>query len=140
MRLDVPGNPLRRRRVLVVDDAALMRQWMEMHLRDRYDVSLAADGDEAVTMALAVRPDLILLDVEMPRVDGFSACRALRTLPGTRVTPIIMVTSRTEPTDVEAGFACGCTDFIGKPVDEMELAAKVESWVAASGADGGAVL
>lgn len=124
----------RRRRVLVVDDAATMRHWMELHLRDAYDVSVAADGEEAVSMALSVRPDLILLDVEMPRVDGFAACRALRTLPGTRRIPIILVTSRTEPSDVEAGFSCGCTDFIGKPVDEMELAAKVESWVGASDA------
>ena len=125
-------DALRRRRVLVVDDAATIRRWMELRLRDTYDVSVAADGDEAVTLALTVRPDLILLDVEMPRVDGFTACRTLRALPATRRTPIILVTSRTGSSDVETGFACGCTDFIGKPVDEMELAAKVESWVAAS--------
>ena len=107
MELDPVGNQLKRRRVLVVDDAAMMRRWMELKLRDTYDVTLAADGDEAVTVALAVRPDLILLDVEMPRMDGFATCRALRTHPATGRTPIIMVTSRTEPEDVERGFTCG---------------------------------
>jgi CheY-like chemotaxis protein len=129
-------------KVLVVDDSAIYRSLVQGCLRDLPDlrcVGTAHDGSDAIAKAAELSPDLILLDVEMPRVDGFSACRALRTLPDTRVTPIIMVTSRTEPTDVEAGFACGCTDFIGKPVDEMELAAKVESWVAASGADGGDV-
>jgi CheY-like chemotaxis protein len=129
----------RRQRVLVVDDAAMMRRWMELKLGDAYDVSVAADGDEAVTVALTVRPDLILLDVEMPRLDGFATCRALRSQPVTRRTPIILVTSRTEPSDVETGFACGCTDFIAKPVDEMELAAKVESWVVATDAFRGAL-
>lgn len=123
-----------RRRVLVVDDAATVRLWLEMQLGAFYDVSVAADGAEAVTVALSVRPDLILLDIEMPRVDGFGACRALRALPATRRTPIILVTSRTDPLDVETGFASGCTDFIGKPVDETELAAKVASWIGASAA------
>jgi len=134
MEVDATGNHLRRRRLLVVDDAAMMRRWMQLKLQDTYEVSLAADGDEAITTALAVRPDLILLDVEMPRLDGFATCRALRALPATGRTPIIMVTSRTEASDVENGFVSGCTDFIGKPVDEVELAAKVESWLAASDA------
>jgi CheY-like chemotaxis protein len=107
---------------------------MELKLQDTYEVSLAADGEEAIVTALAVHPDLVLLDVEMPRMDGFATCRALRTLPLTGRTPVIMVTSRTEPEDVERGFVCGCTDFIGKPVDEAELKAKVESWLAASDA------
>jgi CheY-like chemotaxis protein len=123
---------LARRRVLVVDDAATVRLWLEMQLGGTYDVSVAADGAEAVTVALSVRPDLILLDIEMPLVDGFGACRALRALPATRRTPIILVTSRTDPSDVETGFASGCTDFIGKPVDETELNAKVASWISAS--------
>jgi CheY-like chemotaxis protein len=133
MELDATWDPRGRQRVLVVDDAALIRYWMQQKLGDRYDVSLAADGDEAITVALDVHPDLILLDVEMPRMDGFSTCRVLRNLPSTRATPIIMVTSRIDPSDVEQGFSCGCTDFIGKPVDELELAAKVESWVGAAG-------
>jgi len=134
MEVDPAGNHLKRRRVLVVDDAAMMRRWMEIKLGDTYEVSLAADGEEAVAMALLVRPDLILLDVEMPRMDGFATCRALRALPRTVRTPIILVTSRTEPADVENGFVSGCTDFIGKPVDEVELAVKIESWMAAADA------
>lgn len=123
---------VRRRRVLIVDDAATVRFWLGRQLAGAYDVSEACDGAEAVTVALRVRPDLVLLDVEMPRLDGFAACRVLRALPVTRRTPIIMVTSRTEPCDVETGYASGCTDFICKPVDEVELAAKVESWIEAS--------
>jgi CheY-like chemotaxis protein len=121
-------------RVLVVDDSATVRHWMEAQLREWYDVSSARDGEEAITVALAERPDLILLDVEMPRVDGFAACRALRAFAGMRRTPIVMVTSRTEPADVETGFTSGCTDFIGKPVDVTELHEKVASWIAASAA------
>ena len=119
-------------RVLVVDDSATVRLWMEAQLREWYDVSSARDGEEAITVALVERPDLILLDVEMPRVDGFAACRALRAFAVMRRTPIVMVTSRTEPADVEAGFTSGCTDFIGKPVDVTELYEKVASWIAAS--------
>lgn len=122
----VSGKP----RVLVVDDSATARLWLESQLREWYDVSAARDGEEAINVALEVRPDLILLDVEMPRVDGFAACRALRALAVTRSTPIVMVTSRTDPVDVEAGFASGCTDFIGKPVDVTELYEKVASWIA----------
>jgi len=128
-------NPLTivgaRRRVLVVDDSATARQWLSSRLASRYDVSLAADGEEGVSVALAVSPDLILLDVEMPRVDGLSACRALRSLPATRSVPIILVTSHAAPSDVESGFAAGCTDYISKPVHEMELTEKVASWLEA---------
>lgn len=121
-----------RRRVLVVDDSATARHWLKSRLAVRYDVSVAGDGEEAVSVALAVSPDLILLDVEMPRVDGLAACRALRALPATRGTPIILVTSHAEPADVESGFAAGCTDYIGKPVHEMELSEKVVSWLEVS--------
>ncbi|HEV8411048.1 MAG TPA: response regulator [Gemmatimonadaceae bacterium] len=125
------------RRILVADDSATAREWLRRRLEGRYEVSLARDGNEAVVSAIAARPDLILLDVEMPGVDGLAACRALRSMPATRAVPIILVTSHTEPFDVESGFASGCTDYIGKPVDETELIEKVASWVEAGGVSGG---
>jgi len=123
-------------RVLVVDDAATARFWLFSQLRERYDVVTANDGLEGVEKAAALRPDLILLDVVMPKMDGLAACRALRAARATATTPIILVTSKSEEWDVEAGYLAGCTDHIAKPVDREELQVKVESWlaVAAEGA------
>ena len=121
-----------RLRILVVDDAATVRHWLAARLGGTYEVSVACDGAEAVRVALDATPHLVLLDIEMPRLDGFATCRALRSFVATRNTPIILVTSRTSPSDVEAGYASGCTDFIGKPIEPDELLAKVESWIAAT--------
>lgn len=128
----IPRGRLPRGRVLIVDDSSTQRLWLESLLSDRHDVFVAGDGEAGVATAIAVRPDLILLDVVMPRMDGLAACRALRALEHTRSTPVILVTSKSEEWDVEAGFASGCTDYISKPVDENEFLAKVDSWIAAS--------
>lgn len=117
-------------RILIVDDSATHRLWLEMMLAGRYEVHVASDGGEAVERALALRPALILLDVVMPRVDGLEACRRLRQHREMRGTPIILVTTKAQEWDVESGFASGCTDYVIKPVDELELLTKVESWLA----------
>lgn len=118
-----------KRRILIVDDSTTYRLWLEMMLQGRYQVFTAADGHSGVQCALRVRPHLILLDVVMPNMDGLTACRALRWDPSTRRTPIILVTTKGEEWDLEAGFTAGCTDYITKPVDQLEFLAKVESWL-----------
>jgi DNA-binding response OmpR family regulator len=72
-----------------------------------------------------MKKKVLLMDVVMPKMDGLAACRALRELPSTRATPIILVTTRGEPFNVEAGYSSGCSDYVTKPVDGAELLEKV---------------
>jgi PleD family two-component response regulator len=116
-------------RVLVIDDSSTYRLWLGMMLQDRYEVHMADDGDTGVSAAHSVQPDLILMDVLMPRFDGLSACRALRSHPATCHIPLILVSSPTDEWDVAAGYSSGCSDCLTKPLDQLELLAKVESWL-----------
>ena len=123
-------EPGRRRKILLVDDSATTHMWIRMILnKSDYDMVSARDGEEGVERALAERPDLILMDVVMPRMDGFEACRRLRAHPATRPTPIVMVTTRAEAKNVENGFTSGCSDYITKPIDSLELLSKVRSFL-----------
>ena len=124
----------KKRRILIVDDSSTHRLWLELMLGARYEVDVAVDGEGGLRKALVNHPDLILLDVVMPGLDGFTTCRELRKRPETRQTPVIMVTTRDEEMDVESGYTSGCTDYIAKPVDQLELLAKVESWLDAGAA------
>ena len=120
-------------RVLVVDDSATSCLAIQRHLRGRFEVHIARDGAQGVRRALELKPDLILMDVMMPVMDGRAATTMLRQCPETAHTPIILVTSKIEEEDVEAGWVCGCTDYVAKPVHGDELLAKIDSWLAASG-------
>lgn len=124
----------KRRRILIVDDSSTHRLWLELMLGSRYDIDVAVDGEDGLKAAALHKPDLILLDVVMPKADGFTTCRALRARADTQKTPVIMVTTKDEEIDVETGYTSGCTDYIAKPVDQLELLAKVESWLEAAGA------
>ena len=116
------------KKILLVDDSATALMWERMILKSEpYALLTATDGAEAVETATRELPDLILMDVVMPRMNGFEACQALRAAPATRKVPIIMVTTRSEVQNVEAGFRSGCTDYITKPIDRLELLAKVRS-------------
>ena len=119
---DTPERPL----VLVADDdddiLALVRFRLE---RSGYDVIEARDGSQAVAAAAEHRPDVAILDVMMPRMDGFEATRRLRAAPGTRDLPIILLTARVQESDVEQGFAAGATDYMRKPFSPQELRARV---------------
>ena len=80
-------------------------------------------------MAVALRPDLILLDVIMPKMNGFEVCKKIREDEGMKTVPIIMVTTRGEGENVESGFASGCSDYITKPFSSLELLTKIESYL-----------
>lgn len=117
---------MNRKKILLVDDSSTVLLMEKMILaRAPYDVITAADGQEGVSRAAAERPDAILLDVVMPKMNGFDVCRALRSMPGTAETPIIMVTTRGEESNVENGYANGCTDYITKPINAVELLTKL---------------
>jgi DNA-binding response OmpR family regulator len=116
------------KKILLVDDSETILEMERMILQqDRYEVVTARDGQEGVTKALELKPDLILMDVIMPGLDGFAAVRRLREHPGTSRVPIVMVTSKAEAKSMETGYESGCSDYIIKPIDRMELVAKVKN-------------
>jgi CheY-like chemotaxis protein len=117
---------LDKKKILLVDDSKTSLFMERMILqRGPYTLLTAQDGVEAVERATADRPDLILMDVVMPRMTGIEALRELRTRQATRTTPVILVTTRGEATNVEAGWETGCNDYVTKPIDPEELLAKV---------------
>ncbi len=97
--------------------------------RTTYQCVTANDGREAVEKAQQEHPDLVLMDVVMPHMNGFEACRMMRQQPATREIPIVLVTTRGEESYMEAGFQSGCNDYITKPVDGAELVALLQSYL-----------
>ncbi len=115
-------------RVLVVDDLEPNVKLLEAKLRAEYfDVLGAYSGREAVDRALKDQPDIILLDVMMPGMDGFEACRIIKTTPETAHIPIVMVTALDQQADRVAGLKAGADDFLTKPVEDVALFARVRS-------------
>ncbi|MGZ8612279.1 MAG: GGDEF domain-containing response regulator [Actinomycetota bacterium] len=113
--------------VLVVDDDPDIARFVEVNLRSAgYDVSVASDGEEALEKAATLRPDLVLLDVMMPRIDGFEVAQRLRRNPQTSNTSIIMLTAKALSTDKVLGLTAGADDYIIKPFDPIELLARVK--------------
>ena len=117
------------KKILVVDDAETIVMMEQMILGKKYDVVVARNGSEAVSTAIAERPDLILLDMIMPVLGGIEACRRLRDTPETKDIPIIMVTTRSEISNVEASYQSGCSDYVTKPINGLELITKVRNFI-----------
>lgn len=116
--------------LLVVDDAPENLQLMNSLLRDRYRVRLATDGESGLKLALQdPQPDLILLDIVMPGIDGYETCRQLKALARTRAIPVIFLTAMNQDSDQEEGFRCGCVDFITKPISPSLTLARVATHV-----------
>jgi DNA-binding response OmpR family regulator len=119
---------MKRKKILLVDDSNTILMMEKFILRnDPYELVSASNGEEAVLKAAEHQPDLILLDVIMPKMGGFEACRLIRENEVTRSIPVIMVTTRGEAANVETGWANGCTDYVTKPINAVELLAKVRS-------------
>lgn len=117
-------------RVLVVDDIPANVKLLEAKLTAEYfDVSTAFNGREALEAATTEKPDIILLDVMMPEMDGFEVCRRLKSMPETQHVPVIMVTALDQPADRVTGLEAGADDFLTKPVDDIALMARVRSLV-----------
>jgi diguanylate cyclase (GGDEF)-like protein len=113
--------------ILVVDDDPDIARFVEVNLRSAgYEVSVASDGEEALEKAAGMRPDLVLLDVMMPRIDGFEVAHRLRRNPHTSNTSIIMLTAKALATDKVLGLTAGADDYIIKPFDPIELLARVK--------------
>lgn len=115
-------------RILVVDDQAANVRLLEARLQAEYfDVCTASDGFEAIEVARNQQPDLILLDVMMPRMDGYETCAKLKADPSTRHIPVVMVTALDQREDRIRGLESGADDFLTKPIDDVALFARVRS-------------
>jgi two-component system cell cycle response regulator DivK len=115
-------------RILMVEDNEMNRDALSRRLERRgYEVVLAVDGKQGLTLAQSVQPDLILMDLSLPEIDGWEATRCLKAASATAQIPLIMLSSHAMAGDREKALAAGCDDFDTKPVDFQRLLAKIET-------------
>jgi CheY-like chemotaxis protein len=117
------------KRILLVDDSSTSRMTSRMLLSrlGPYVLISACDGVEGLEKAIAERPDLILMDIEMPRLNGLEACKLLKQNEATKDIPVIILTMRGEQSFVQQGYASGCIDFLTKPVKEDDLLTAIKT-------------
>ena len=115
-------------RVLVVDDVATNRLLLRAKLSSAYyDVVVAENGQQALEMARSEQPDMVMLDVMMPEMDGFEVCMILKSNPDTAHIPVIMVTALDTPEERIRGLEAGADDFLSKPFNDLALFARVRN-------------
>jgi DNA-binding response OmpR family regulator len=113
-------------KILVVDDTETMRAYHEKLLTAAgYEVESAKNGEEGLEKISRLRPDLVLLDIDMPVMDGLTCCRSIKTAKSLASIKVIMVTSRTEYDKISQAFKAGCDDYVTKPVNKEELLGKI---------------
>jgi DNA-binding response OmpR family regulator len=118
------------KKILVADDDPNVRFLIsELLSRGHYDVIQAVDGPQAMDMARSGTPDLVVLDVMMPGIDGFEVCRRIKGDPALRAIKVIMVTAKTQGKDVQAGLSAGADHYITKPFKVTELSAKIKELI-----------
>ena len=115
------------KKILIVDDEPNIVTSLEfMMRREGFEVSVATDGDAAIAMVTAMRPDLVLLDVMMPKRSGFEVCEMIRGLPELSATKIVMLTAKGRDTEVAKGLAMGADAYVTKPFSTKELVARIK--------------
>lgn len=113
--------------VLIVDDSRINIDVLVRILKADYKLGVSLNGNHALEFARKHRPDLILLDIIMPRMDGFEVCRKLKSDPVTRDIPVIFITAMDQPDHKQTGFECGGTDYITKPFESFEIRTKIHT-------------
>ncbi len=127
--MSTPSPPTDRpARLLIADDNQQNRELLEAYLGDDgYEIAMACDGQETLDMVQSFGPDLVLLDIMMPRLSGYEVCQQLKDADATQDIPILMVTALNEMGDIERAVEAGCDDFLTKPVNRLELTTRVKS-------------
>ena len=119
-----------RKKILLVDDSQTVLMMEQMILKKgAYDIVTARDGKEGIAKAVQVKPDLILMDIVMPNMNGFEAVKQLRQQEETKTIPILMVTTRGEAESMETGYESGCSDYVTKPINSVELLTKIKNFL-----------
>ena len=125
------------KKVLIIEDEKQISEIVKFNLiKEGFEVETAFDGATGLTKALEINPDLILLDVMLPQLDGFSVCKKIRE---TKTTPIIMLTAKEEEVDKVLGLELGADDYITKPFGMRELIARIKANIRRTGAGAGLV-
>jgi CheY-like chemotaxis protein len=121
-------------KILLVEDNEMNRDMLSRRLvRARYEVIIAEDGARGVAMARSDRPDLILMDMSLPVIDGWEATRRIKATPELRKIPIIALTAHAMATDRDKALDAGCDDYDTKPIELQRLLGKIETLLAAAG-------
>lgn len=122
------NTPLQLPRILIADDNQQNCELLEAYLGDgSYDIVFAYDGRQTLDRVAEQTPDLILLDIMMPKLSGYEVCQRLKAEEATKDIPVLMVTALNEAGDIEKAVAAGCDDFLTKPVNSLELETRVRS-------------
>ena len=115
------------KKILIVEDGEMNRDLLVQLLEDNYELVEAADGKQGLAMAAQEKPDLILLDINLPGMDGYEVTKEIRRDETLKETPIIAVTAHAMAGDEQKTLAAGCNDYLSKPIEEEELWTKVEN-------------
>ncbi|MFP4344291.1 MAG: response regulator transcription factor [Anaerolineales bacterium] len=119
------------KKVLVVDDDPYVFELVQMYVAsDQVEVLQALDAYAGLDLTLREKPDVIVLDVMMPGMDGLAMCQAVRDIADVLTTPIIMLSAKTEPEDIAAGYEAGADNYVTKPFEPRELASLIEESMA----------
>jgi PleD family two-component response regulator len=123
-----PAKQLPKSRILIADDNGPNCELLEAYLADfDCELAVAVDGRDTLDKVASFKPDLILLDVMMPKLSGFEVCKKLRQDPATKEIMVLMVTALNELGDIERAVEAGTDDFLSKPVNKLELVKRVEN-------------
>ncbi len=116
-------------KILIVDDLPMNIKMLGELLKGQYEIIVANNGAKSLQLAMEKQPDLILMDVMMPEMDGYTACRLLKSQPETADIPVLFITARNDSEDIVNGFAAGGNDYITKPFNVSELYARVHNHI-----------
>jgi two-component system, OmpR family, alkaline phosphatase synthesis response regulator PhoP len=120
--------PTRKSRILIADDNVPNVELLEAYLSGLdCETAIAVDGRDTLAKVEQFQPDLILLDIMMPKLSGYEVCHSIKTNPRTKDIPVLMVTALNEQGDIERAVRAGCDDFLTKPVNSLELKTRVKS-------------
>ena len=123
----IRSMPATKKRILICDDDPVILRLLQVNLElEGYEVVAAHHGEEAVRLAAIEHPDLVILDIMMPRMDGYEAVKEIKSNEETRNIPVVFLSARAQQADIEKGRAYGVTDYLTKPFDPTELLDVIE--------------